>query len=330
MRYNRLKRREFISLLGGAAVSWPLVSRAQQPLIPVVGFLSGRSPAESAGVVAAFRKGLSETGYAESQNVSIDFRWAEGQSDRLPALASELVHRPVDVIAALGESGSAAKAATTTIPIVFGSGGDPVEAGLVASLNRPGGNITGATFLTAVLGAKRLGLLHELVPGAPVAALLVNPNTFVGQVQIRDVQEAARALGQSLVVLDGGTDERIETAFAALAPQHVAALLVGADPFFDTRRERLVALASQHHMPAIYQFREYAVAGGLMSYGTSITDMYRLVGLYVGRVLKGEKPADLPVMQVTKFELVINLTTARALGVKISDNLLSLADEVIE
>jgi putative tryptophan/tyrosine transport system substrate-binding protein len=281
-------------------------------------------------VVAAFRKGLFETGYAESQNVSIDFRWAEGQSDRLPALASELVHRPVDVIAALGESGPAAKAATTTIPIVFGSGGDPVEAGLVASLNRPGGNITGATFLTAVLGAKRLGLLHELVPGAPVVALLVNPNTYVGQVQIRDVQEAARALGQSLVVLDGGTDERIETAFAALAPQHVAALLVGADPFFDTRRERLVALASQHRMPAIYQFREYAVAGGVMSYGTSITDMYRLVGLYVGRVLKGEKPADLPVMQVTKFELVINLTTARALGVKISDNLLSLADEVIE
>ena len=330
MRYNRLKRRELISLFGGAAVSWPLVSRAQQPLIPVVGFLSGRSPAESAGGVAAFRTGRSETGYAESQNVSIDFRWAEGQSDRLPALASELVHRPVDVIAALGESGPAAKAATTTIPIVFGSGGDPVEAGLVASLNRPGGNITGATFLTAVLGAKRLGLLHELVPGAPVVALLVNPNTFVGQVQIRDVQEAARALGQSLVVLDGGTDERIETAFAALAPQHVAALLVGADPFFDTRRERLVALASQHRMPAIYQFREYAVAGGLMSYGTSITDMYRLVGLYVGRVLKGEKPADLPVMQVTKFELVINLTTARALGVKISDNLLSLADEVIE
>jgi putative tryptophan/tyrosine transport system substrate-binding protein len=330
MRYNRLKRREFISLLGGAAVSWPHVSRAQQPAIPVVGFLSGRSPAESAGVVAAFREGLSETGYAESQNVSIDFRWAEGQSDRLPALASELVHRPVDVIAALGESGPAAKAATTTIPIVFGTGGDPVEAGLVASLNRPGGNITGATFLTAVLGAKRLGLLRELVPGAPVVALLVDPNKFVGQVQIRDVQEAARALGQSLVVLDGGTDERIETAFAALAPQHVAALLVGADPFFDTRRERLVALASQHRMPAIYQFREYAVAGGLMSYGTSITDMYRLVGLYVGRVLKGEKPADLPVMQVTKFELVINLATAKALGVRISDNLLSLADEVIE
>src|SRR3984893_5040845 len=326
MRYNRLKRREFISLPAGAAVSWPLVSRGHQALISVVGVLSGGA----AGVVPEYRKEFCETGYAEPENVSIYFRWAEGHSDRLPALASELVHRPVDVIAALGESGSAAKAATTTIPIVFGSGGDPVEAGLVASLNRPGGNITGATFLTAVLGAKRLGLLHELVAGAPVAALLVNPNTFVGQVQIRDVQEAARALGQSLVVLDGGTDERIETAFAALAPQHVAALLVGADPFFDTRRERLVALASQHRMPAIYQFREYAVAGGLMSYGTSITDMYRLVGLYVGRVLKGEKPADLPVMQVTKFELVINLTTARALGVKISDNLLSLADEVIE
>jgi putative ABC transport system substrate-binding protein len=330
MRYNRLKRREFISLLGGAAVSWPLVSRAQQPLIPVVGFLSGRSPAESAGVVAAFRKGLSETGYAEPGNVSIDFRWAEGQSDRLPALASELVHRPVDVIAALGGSDIAAKAATTTVPIVFGSGGDPVEIGLVASLNRPGGNVTGATFLTAALGAKRLGLLRELVPGAEVIALLANPNYYLGPVQIRDVEEAARALGQKLVVLDGGTDEKIEAAFAALAPQHVSALLVGSDPFFDTRRESLVALALQHRVPAIYQFREYAVAGGLMSYGTSITDMYRLVGLYVGRVLKGEKPADLPVMQVTKFELVINLATAKALGVQISDNLLSLADEVIE
>ena len=200
---------------------------------------------------------------------------------------------------------------------------------MVASLNRPGGNITGATFLTAALGAKRLGLLRELVPGAQVIALLANPN-YYRPVQIRDVEEAARTLGQRLVVLDGGTDEKIEAAFAALAPQHVSALLVGSDPFFDTRRERLVALALQHRAPAIYQFREYAVAGGLMSYGTSITDMYRLVGLYVGRVLKGEKPADLPVMQVTKFELVINLTTAKALGVRISDNLLSLADEVIE
>jgi putative ABC transport system substrate-binding protein len=325
-----MKRREFITLLGGSAVAWPLAARAQQPAILVIGFLSGRSPAESAGVVAAFRKGLLETGYAEDQNVKIDFRWAEGQLDRLPALASELVHRPVDVIAALGESGLAAKAATPSIPIVFGSGGDPVEMGLVASLNRPSSNITGATFLTAALGAKRLGLLRELVPGTEVVALLVNPNTPVGRVQIRDVQEAARGLGQRLVVLDAGTDEKIEAAFAALDPQRVSALLVGADPFFDTRRERLVALASQHRVPAIYQFREYALAGGLMSYGTSIADMYRLVGLYVGRVLKGEKPADLPVMQVTKFELVINLKTAKTLGLKISDNLLSLADEVIE
>jgi putative ABC transport system substrate-binding protein len=258
------------------------------------------------------------------------FRWAEGQFDRLPTLAGEWVQRPVTVIAAMGESGFAAKAETTSIPIVFGSGGDPVETGLVASLNRPGGNVTGVTFLTATLGAKRLGLLRELVPGAEIIALLVNSNTSVGKVQIRDVQEAARTLGQRLVVLDGSSDAKIEAAFAALAPQHVTALLVGADPFFDTRRERLVALASQHRMPAVYQFREYAVAGGLMSYGTSITDMYRLVGVYVGRILKGEKPANLPVMQVTKFELVINLKTAKALGVKISDNLLSLADEVIE
>jgi putative tryptophan/tyrosine transport system substrate-binding protein len=324
-----LGRREFITLLGGAA-AWPMAARAQQHVIPVVGFLSGRSPAESAGVVAAFRKGLSEAGYSEPQNVTIDFRWAEGRPDRLPALAREFVERPVDVIAAFGESGPAAKAATTTIPIVFGSGGDPVDMGLVASLNRPGGNVTGATFLTATLGAKRLGLLRDLAPGAEVIALLADPDKPVGRVQIRDVQEAARALGQSLVVLNGNSDERIEAAFAALAPQRVGALLVGADPFFDTRRERLVALALQHRVPAIYQFREYALAGGLMSYGTSITDMYRLGGLYVGRVLKGEKPADLPVVQVTRFELVINLKTAKSLGLNISDNLLSLADEVIE
>jgi putative ABC transport system substrate-binding protein len=324
-----VRRRAFITLVGGAT-AWPFAASAQQPVIPVVGFLSGRSPAESAGVVAAFRKGLSEAGYSEPQNVTIDFRWAEGRPDRLPALAREFVERPVDVIAAFGESGPAAKAATTTIPIVFGSGGDPVDMGLVASLNRPGGNVTGATFLTATLGAKRLGLLRDLAPGAEVIALLADPDKPVGRVQIRDAQEAARALGQSLVVLNGNSDERIEAAFAALAPQRVGALLVGADPFFDTRRERLVALALQHRVPAIYQFREYALAGGLMSYGTSITDMYRLGGLYVGRVLKGEKPADLPVVQVTRFELVINLKTAKSLGLNISDNLLSLADEVIE
>jgi putative tryptophan/tyrosine transport system substrate-binding protein len=322
-------RREFITLLGTAA-TWPLLARAQQPVVPVIGFLSGRSPSESAHALAAFHQGLKQVGYVEGQNVTIEYRWAEGQFDRLPALARELVDRPVAVIAALGGSDSIAKAITSTIPIVFGSGGDPVASGLVASLNRPGGNITGVTFLTAALGAKRLGLLRDLVPGAQVLALLANPNYYLGPVQITDVQEAARALGQRLVVLDGGTDEKIEAAFAALAPQHVTALLVGSDPFFDTRRERLVALALQHRVPAIYQFREYAVAGGLMSYGTSITEMYRLAGLYVGRILKGEKPADLPVMQVAKFELVINLKTAKALGIKISDNLLSLADEVID
>jgi putative ABC transport system substrate-binding protein len=330
MQFGQLKRREFITLASCAAIAGPLAARAQQALNPVVGFLSGRSPAEAAGVVAAFRKGLSEIGFVEPQNVTIDFRWAEGQFDRLPALAKELVDRPVAVIAALGGSDFAAKAATTNIPIVFGTGGDPVANGLVASLNRPGGNVTGATFLTAALGAKRLGLLRELVPGAEVIALLANPNYYLGPVQISDVEEAARALGQRLVVLDGSTDGKIEAAFGALAPQHVNALLVSSDPFFDTRRERLVSLALQHRVPAIYQFREYAVAGGLMSYGTSITEMYRLAGVYVGRILHGEKPADLPVMQeVAKFELVINLKTAKALGVKISDNLLSLADEVI-
>ncbi len=324
-----MRRRNFIALLGGAA-AWPLTARAEQPAMPVIGFLSGRSPAESATVLAAFRKGLSESGYADPQSVTIDFRWAEGRPDRLPELARQLVHRPVDLIAALGESGPAAKAATITIPVVFGSGGDPVQTGLVPSLNHPGSNVTGATFFTAALGAKRLGLLRELVPGAEVVALLANPDKSVGQVQIKDVTEAARALGQKLLVLDGGSDDKIQAAFAALAPQHVSALLVGADPFFDTRRDRLVALASQHRMPAIYQFREYAVAGGLMSYGTSITEMYRLVGVYVGRILKGEKPADLPVVRVTTFELVINLKTAKALGITIPQTLQVAADEVIE
>jgi len=324
-----MRRRDFITLLCGAA-AWPLAARAQQSAPPVIGFLSSRSADDSARVVAAFRQGLAETGYVEDRNVVIEFRWAEGQLDRLSALASELVHRPVAVIAALGESGYAAKAATTTIPIVLGSGGDPVELGLVTSLNRPGGNVTGATFLTAQLGAKRLGLLRDLVPGADVVALLINPNTAVGRVQTRDVQQAAHALGQNLIVLNGGSDESIEASFATLSQKRVAALLVGGDPFFDTRRDRLIALALQYRVPAIYQFREYALAGGLMSYGASITDMYHQVGLYVGRVLKGEKPADLPVMQVSKFETVINLKTAKALGIKISDNLLSLADEVIE
>jgi len=325
-----VKRRAFITLLGGAAAAWPLAARAQQPAMPVVGFMSARSAADSSREVVAFRQGLAETGYEEGRNVAVEFRWAQGQFDSLPAIAGELVRRPVAVLAAVGLSARVAKAATTTIPIVFGTGLDPVEEGLVTSLNRPGGNVTGATFLSGLLGAKRLGLLRDLVPGADVIALLVNPNTNVGQAQTKDVQEAARALGQSLVVLHGGSDESIDASFAALTQQHVAALMVGADPFFDTRRDRLIALAARHQVPAIYQLREYALAGGLMSYGASITDMYRQIGLYVGRILKGEKPGDLPVVQVTKFELVINLKTAKALGVKISDNLLTLADEVIE
>jgi ABC-type uncharacterized transport system substrate-binding protein len=322
-----MKRREFITLLGGAA-AWPLAASAQQP--PVVGFLSARSVDDSVGEVAAFREGLAVTGHVEGRNVVIEYRWAQGEFGRLPALAVELVRRPVAVLAAVGGAQFAAKAATTTTPIVFGTGQDPVESGLVASLNRPGGNVTGATFLGAALGAKRLGLLRELAPGAEVIALLVDPDKSVGQVQIRDVQEAARALGQSLVVLDGGSDEKIEAAFAALAPQRVGALLVGGDPFFDIRRERLVALAAQHRVPAIYQFREYAMAGGLMSYGASIADMYRQVGAYVGRVLNGEKPADLPVVQPTRFELVINLKTAKALGLVVPNSMQLLADEVIE
>jgi len=324
------RRRQFIMLLGGAAAAWPLAARAQQPAMPVVGFMSARSAADSSREVVAFRQGLAETGYEEGRNVAVEFRWAQGQFDSLPAIAGELVRRPLAVLAAVGLSARVAKAATTTIPIVFGTGLDPVEEGLVTSLNRPGGNVTGATFLSALLGAKRLGLLRDLVPGADVIALLVNPNTNVGQAQTKDVQEAARALGQSLVVLHGGSDESIDASFAALTQQHVAALMVGGDPFFDTRRDRLIALAARHQVPAIYQLREYALAGGLMSYGASITDMYRQIGLYVGRILKGEKPGDLPVVQVTKFELVINLKTAKALGVKISDNLLTLADEVLE
>jgi putative ABC transport system substrate-binding protein len=323
-------RRDFLATLGGAAAAWPLAARAQQHAMPIVGYMSSRSAGDSSREVVAFRQALAETGYEEGRNVAIEFRWAHGQFDRLPAIAAELVRRPVAVLAAFGESARVAKAATTTIPIVFGTGLDPVEQGLVTSLNRPGGNVTGATFLTGTLGAKRLGLLRDLVPGAGVIALLVNPNTQVGQVQTKDVQEAARALGQRLVVLDGGSDESIDASFAALTQQRVAALMVGADAFFDTRRDRLIALAARHQVPAIYQFREYALAGGLMSYGASITDMYRQIGLYVGRVLKGEKPGDLPVVQVTKFEFVINLKTAKALGVIISDNLLTLADEVIE
>jgi putative tryptophan/tyrosine transport system substrate-binding protein len=327
-----MKRRDFITLLGGAAAAWPLAAHAQQPATPVIGFLSARSAEDSARVVAAFRQGLGETGYVDGRNAAIEFRWAQGQFDRLPAFAVELVRRPVAVLVAVGgfQAASAARAETDTIPIIFGIGEDPVKEGLVSNLNRPGANVTGATFFTSLLGAKRLGLLRDLVPKAEVFALLVNQNSSQGQRQMTDVQEAARALGLRLVVLNGSSDEDIDAAFAGLGEQKVSALLVGADPFFDPRRDRLVALAARHRMPAIYQFRDYVLAGGLMSYGASITDLYRQVGVYVGRVLKGDKPADLPVMLPSKFELVINLKTARALSIDISPNMLSLADEVIE
>jgi putative ABC transport system substrate-binding protein len=327
-----MRRREFITLLGGAAVAWPLTAYAQQPAMPVIGFLSSRSADDSARVVAAFRQGLAEMGYTEGRNAEIEFRWAQGQFDRLPALAAELVQRPVAVLATVGGSQTtrAASAATATIPIIFGIGEDPVKEGLVPNLNRPGENMTGATFSTSLLVAKRLGLLRDLVPTAEVIALLVNQNSSQGQGQEKDIEEAARAVGQRLVILNGGTDEEIDASFANLAQQKVGALLVGSDPFFDPRRERLIAMSARYAVPAIYQFREFVLAGGLMSYGASITDMYRQVGVYVGRVLKGDKPADLPVVQPIKFEFVINLKTAKALGLNIPPGVLAIADEVIE
>ena len=327
-----MRRREFVTLIGGAAAAWPLAARAQQLSIPLIGFLSSRSAHDSINAVSAFREGLAAAGRVEGRNVGIEFRWADGRFDRLPALAEELARQPVAVLAAVAgqQTPRAAQAATTSIPIVFGIGEDPVKEGLVPNLNRPGGNMTGATFFTALLGAKRLGILRELVPQAEVVGLLVNQNSTQGQGQVRDVQEAAHKLGERLVILNGGSDEDIDKAFASLAQQRIGALLVGADPFFDPRRDRLIALVAQHAVPAIYQFRDYTFAGGLMSYGASITDLYKQVGIYVGRILNGDNPAELPVMLPTKFELVINLKTAKTLGLTIPPGVLALADEVIE
>jgi putative ABC transport system substrate-binding protein len=328
-----MRRREFITLLGGAAAAWPFAARGQQPAMPVVGFLSARSRDESKHLVAAFRGGLQTGGgYVEGQNVTIEYRWAEGQYSRLPGLAADLVRRGVAVLVTTGgePSALAAKAATSTIPIVFTVGGDPVKFGLVASLARPGGNATGVSLLTEAPEGKRLGLLKELAPNAAVFGVLIDPNYQGHEVQKRDVQEAARAIGRQIQFANAGDDRELEAAFATLVEQGATALLVTADPFFDTRRARIVALAAQFKLPAIYQFRDYVLAGGLMSYGISITDGYRQVGIYAGQILKGAKPADLPVYQSIKFELVINLKTAKALGVQISDNLLSIADDVIE
>ena len=330
MQIKRLRRREFISLLGGAIAVWPLAVRAQQTM-PVIGFLGSESPDQYAYRVRAFRQGLSETGYVEGRSVAIEYRWANGHNDRLPALAADLVRSQVNVIAATSTPvGPAAKAATATIPIVFVTASDPVAAGLVASLNRPGGNLTGVTGLGMELGPKRLELLHELVPTATILALLVNPTSPIAETLTKDLQAAARTLELQLHVLHASTERDFDAVFASLVELRAGALVIAADVFFTSRSEQLAALTVRHAVPTIYQFREFAVAGGLMSYGTSPTDAYHQAGIYTGRILKGEKPGDLPVQQVTKVELIINLKTAKALGITFPITLLGRADEVIE
>jgi putative ABC transport system substrate-binding protein len=327
-----MRRREFIGLLGSAAAAWPLSGHAQQLETPIIGFMSGRSPEDSVHLVAAFRQGLGEAGFVEGQNVVIEYRWALGHYDRLPALAADLVSRRVAVLAALGGdvSALAGKQATSTIPIVAGMGGDPIRSGLLESMSRPGGNVTGYTVLTSEMEPKRLGMLRDLVPGAAVIGVLLNPNFPPSAGQLQALEAAAQKTGQNIFISKASNDTELSAGLASFLQQKVGALLVCADPYFDTQRDKLIAFAAQNRLPTMYHFREFAVAGGLISYGPSITDAYRQAGIYAGRILKGAKPADLPFVQPTKFEFVINLKTAKALGLTIPAGLISFADEVIE
>jgi ABC-type uncharacterized transport system substrate-binding protein len=327
-----MRRRQFITLLGGAAAAWPLAARAQQPAMPAIGYLHSAASDAFAHSVEAFRKGLNEAGYTVGQNVAIEYRWADGHFDRLPELAADLVRRQVAVLVAQGGATAAvaAKAATATIPIVFSSGGDPVALGLVASLSHPGGNATGVNLLTSMLVSKRLEILHQVMPGAKVVAVLINPNNATAPEQLKDLEDGARALAVQPKVFNAGSAAEIDAAFAAMAQARISAIVFAADPTFLDQRRQLVDLAARYKIPAIFEWRDHAEAGGLMSYGTSLADAYRQVGRYTGRILKGEKPADLPVVQSTKVELVINLKTAKALGIEFPLSLLGRADEVIE
>jgi putative tryptophan/tyrosine transport system substrate-binding protein len=332
MKFDQLHRREFITWVGGAAAAWPLAAYAQQPAMPVIGYLYAGSPEATATFVAAFGKGLSEAGYIEGRNVAIEYRWARNDMDRLPELVGDLVRRRVTAIVTPGSipAARAAKVATESIPIVFSTGGDPVQAGLVSSLNRPGGNVTGILSMNVELMAKRLGLMHELVPGAARFAVLVNPDSLAAESMITDLRAAASAIGQQVEILAARSNADIDAGYASLALKRIDALLVTPDPWFISRRVQLITQAMRHGVPAIFPFRADAEAGALASYGSNTLDEFRQLGIYAGRVLKGEKPADLPVMQATKFEFVINLQTARVLGLEIPPTLLARADEVIE